>query len=394
MNRDLKTVINFTEKGKKDMKKNFIRIIALVMALTMLTVSLAGCSGTSEVNRPVAVEAKTDLKDVSFVFTYGELKEILPGDKLATLYENFNKKTDDREVSLSYYELVSKYGSEEYFNDILALISDEEWAQFTGNQQEILDYFNNMINDIKANGSARVSYSEGFWINHGDGVVFKSEDGTELENQDKFRAAFRLYADTALKDIGSFLMNLSQEEATEFNADLTDVIYPLGEKTASTLTLADLYTDEETNTFPIYTSVVPTMVHDLAEDGSNLEDEDGEYVFVPSEIYRTINMVVKPEEASVKKAFTIREKDGIMEQFKVAETYMILNSFEIAFTPCKITAGINAVTDEMAYTTYEKNMIITANITFTGALADYGTVVVEFPCTSSLTYNFGWATAE
>lgn len=375
------------------MKKNVMRIIAVVLALTMLAVSFAGCS-TGEVNRPVAVETKTDLQDVYFEFTYGELKGILPGDKLATLYENFNKKTDDRVVKLSYYELVSKYGSEEYFNDILNLISDEEWAQFTGNQQAVLDYFNNMINDIKTNGTARVSYNENFWINHGEGVIFKSEDGKELENQDKFRAAFRLYADMALKDIGSFLMNLGQDEATEFRADLTDVIYPLGEKAASTLTLADLYTDEATNTFPIYTSVVPTMVHDLDEDGNNAEDEEGEYIFVPSELYRTINMVIKPEEASVKKAFTVRQKDGIMEQFKAAEKYMILNSFEIAFAPCRITAGINAVTDEMAYTTYEKNMIITANITFTGSLADYGTVVVEFPCTSSLTYNFGWQVAE
>ncbi len=375
------------------MKKNVMRIVAVVLAFTMLAVSFTGC-GTKEVNRPVAVETKTDLQDVYFEFTYGELKEILPGDKLATLYENFNKKSDDRVVKLSYYELVSKYGSEEYFNDILALISDEEWAQFTGNQQLVLDYFNGMINDIKTNGSARVSYYEDFWINHGDGVVFKSEDGKELENQDKFRAAFRLYADMSLKNIGSFLMNLSQEEATEFKADLTDVIYPLGEKTASTLSLDDLYTDEATNTFPIYTSVVPTMVYDLNEKGENATDEEGEYIFVPSELYRTINMVVKGEEASVKKAFTVREKEGIIEHFKVAENYMILNSFEIAFAPCKITAGINAVNDEMAYATYEKNMIITANITFTGALADYGTVVVEFPCTSSLTYNFGWQVAE
>ena len=389
MSKDLKTVINFTEKGKRNMKKNFIRIIALVLVFTMLAVSFAGC-GTSEVIRPVAVETKTDLQDVYFESTYGELREILPGDKLATLYENFNKKADDRVVKLSYYELVSKYGSEEYFDKILALISDEEWAQFTGNQQEILDYFNGMINDIKTTGSARVSYYEDFWINHGDGVVFKTVDGKELENQDKFRAAFRLYADTSLKDIGSFLMNLSQEDATEKGADLTDVIYPLGEKTASTLTLDDLYTDKATKTFPIYTSVVPTMVYDLNEKGENATDEEGEYIFVPSELYRTINMVVKPEEASVKKAFTIREKDGIMKQFKVAENYLVLNSFEIAFTPCKITAGINAVTDEMAYVTYEKNMVITANVTFTGALADYGTVVVEFPCTSSLTYNFGW----
>ncbi len=373
------------------MKKNIIRIVALVLAITMLAMSFAGCS-KKEVERPVAVETKTDLKDVYFQFTYGELKNILPGDKLATLYENFNKKTDDRVVELSYYEILSKYGSEEYFNDILALISDEEWAQFTGNQQEILDYFNGLINDIKVNKTAFVSYGESFWINHGDGVVFKSVDGKELENQDKFRAAFRLYADTALKNIGSYLMN--SDGVIEKGEDLTDIIYPLGEKTASKLTLADLYTDEETKTFPIYTSIVPTLVYDLDEDGNNAEDEEGEYIFVPSELYRTINMVVKPEEASVKKAFTIREKDGIMEQFKVADGYMTLNSFEIAFAPCKITAGINAVNDEMAYTTYEKNMIITANVTFTGVLAEYGTVVVEFPCTSSLTYNFGWQVEE
>lgn len=375
------------------MKKNFIKIIALALVLTMLAVSFAGCS-TSEVQRPVAVQSKTDLKDVAFKFTYGELKNVLPGDKLATLYENFNKKTDDRTVELSYYELVSKYGSEEYFNDILALISEEEWAQFTGNQQEVLDYFNKSINDIKTNGSARVSYNENFWINHGDQVIFKDANGKELPNQKEFRAAFRLYADTALKDIGSFLMNLSQEEATEFKADLTNVIYPLGEKTASTLTLNDLYTDKETKTYPIYTSIIPNLVHDLDEDGNNAEDADGEYIFVPTELTRTIVVMVKPEESSVKKAFTIREKDGIMEQFKVAESYLKLNSFEIGFAPCKIMTAINAVTDEMTYVTYEKNMVITANITFTGALAQYGTVIVEFPCTSSLTYNFGWPTAE
>ena len=56
------------------MKKNVIRIIAVVLAFTILAVSFAGCS-TSEVNRPVAVETKTDLGDVYFEFTYGELNE-------------------------------------------------------------------------------------------------------------------------------------------------------------------------------------------------------------------------------------------------------------------------------------------------------------------------------
>ena len=389
------------------MKKNVMRILSVVMVITLMVATFAGC-GASEVTRPAAVSVKTDLKDVYFEFSYGELKEVLPGDKLAIVFENTNTKTDDKTVKLSYYELVSKFGSEEYFKDILALVSDKEWSQFTCSQQEILDYFNGMINEIKTTGVARVSYYENFWINHGDGVVFKDVNGNELEGQSELRAAFRLYADMSLKNIGNYLMNISNEEkyqateddklvATAFNEDLTNIIYPLGEKTASTLTLNDLYTttDKETGiiTYPIYSSVVPTLVHDLDEKGNNAEDEEGEYIFVPSELYRTICIMVKPEEASVKKAFTVREKDGVLEQFKVAESYMKVNSFEIAFTPCKIMAGFNAVDDQMTYATYEKNMVITANVTFTGALSEYGTVVVEFPCTSSLTYNFGWKTA-
>ena len=387
------------------MKKNVMRIISLVLVVVIMTTAFAGCG--SEVTRPTPVTVKTDLQDVNFEFTYGELKKVLPGDKLAVLYENTVTKTDEKTVKLSYYELVSKFGGEKYFKDILALISPEEWAQFTGNQQGILDYFNGKINEIKTTGVARVSYYENFWINHGDGVVFKDVNGNELEGQAELKAAFRLYADMSLKNIGNYLMNISNEEkyqvkesdkdklvATDFNEDLTNIIYPLGEKSASTLTLNDLYTttDAETGivTYPIYTSVVPTLVHDLDEKGDNAKNAEGEYIFVPSEIYRTICIMVKPEDASVTKAFSIREKDGILEHFKVAEKYMKVNSFEIAFTPCKIMAGFNAVNDQMTYATYEKNMIITANVTFTGALSEYGTVVVEFPCTSSLTYNFGW----
>lgn len=391
------------------MKKNVMRIISLVLVVVLMATAFAGCG--SEVTRPTPVTVKTDLQDVYFEFTYGELKEVLPADKLAALFENTNSKTDDKTVKLSYYEIVSKYGSEDYFAGVLALASDEEWAQFTGNQQGVLDYFNGKINEIKSTGVARVSYYESFWINHGDGVVFKDVDGNELEGQSELKAAFRIYADMALKDIGKYLMNISNEEkyqvkeddkdklvATDFNEDLTNIIYPLGEKSASTLTLNDLYTttDAETGvvTYPIYTSVVPTLVHDLDEKGNNAEDEDGEYIFVPSELYRTICIMVKPEEASVTKAFSIREKEDILKHFDVAKDYMKVNSFDIAFTPCKIMAGFNAVNDQMTYATYEKNMVITANVTFTGALAEYGTVVVRFPCTSSLTYNFGWEVKE
>ncbi len=400
------------------MKKNVMKIVGIILVAVMMVSTFAGC-GVSDVEKPEAVAVKTDLKDVNFTFTYGDLKNVLPGDQLATLFENTNKKLDSRTVQLSYYELVSKFGDKDYFANIIALISDEEMAAFTSNQQAILDYFNNSINDAKSNENAYVYYNENFWINHGgsegtneDGsvdyskvtVFFKDTEGNLLDNQPELRAAFRLYSDMALQNIGAFLMNYSLVELEEemknvdFVQDKTNIIYPLGEKTASTLTLADLYTDTNQKTGivtpPVYTSLTYTYVHDLDEDGNNAEytegELEGEYIFVPSEIYRTINIAVNPEEASVKKAFTVREKDGILEQFKVAENYLKVNSFEIAFNPCKISAGFNAVNDQMTYATYEKNMVITANVTFAGALAKYGTVVVEFPCTSSLTYNFGW----
>lgn len=382
------------------MKKNFMRVLSLVMVLAIMVASFAGCGTGKEVKRPEAVSVKTDLKDVYFTFTYGELKDILPGDKLAILYENINKKLDSREVKLSYYELVSKFGGQEYFPALLNLISDEEKAAFIANQQDVLDYFNNSINDIKQNKTALVEYKEDFWINHDGGVVFKDLEGNELDGQDKFKAAFRLYADTALKNIGNYLMR--SEGPIEKGEDLTNVIYPLGVNTASTLSLSDLYTDTDKKTGivtqPVYSSVVPTLVYDLDEKGNNAKytegEMEGEYIFVPSEIFRTINIAIKPELASVEKAFTVREKDGILKEFEKASNYLTLNSFDIAFAPCKISAGFNAVNDQMTYATFEKNMIITANVTFTGALAEYGTVIVEFPCTSSLTYNFGWETAE
>ena len=380
------------------MKKNFMRAFSLVMVLAIMVASFAGCGAGAEVKRPEAVSVKTDLKDVYFTFTYGELKDILPGDKLAILYENINKKLDSREVKLSYYELVSKFGGQEYFPALLNLISDEEKAAFVANQQAVLDYFNNSINDIKQNKTALVEYKEDFWINHGNGVVFKDLEGNELDGQDKFKAAFRLYADTALKNIGDYLMR--SEGPVKKGEDLTNVIYPLGLNTASTLVLDDLYTDTDKETGvvtqPVYSSVVPTLVYDLDDKGNNAKytegEMEGEYIFVPSELYRTINIAVKPELASVEKAFTVREKDGILKEFEKASNYLTVNSFDIAFAPCKILAGFNAVNDQMTYATFEKNMIITANVTFKGALADYGTVIVEFPCTSSLTYNFGWET--
>lgn len=378
------------------MKKTVFKSIALVLVLVIMASAFSACSGSKQnVVRPQEAKIKTDIGDVTFVFTYGDLRKVLPGDKLASLFENTNKKTDDKTISLSYYELVSKYGREEYFDNILALIPATEWAKFNANPAQVLDYYNSLINGIKKDSSTvRVSYRESFWINHGDGVVFTDLEGKELEGQKELRAAFRLYSDNCLKGIGDYLNNRAQDKATDFGADLTNEMYVFGSKEASTLTISDLYKDDANKIYPAYTSLTPTLEFDLDEKGKNAKDETGENIFVPTDWYRTINICVKPDEASVKKAFSVRTEEDVLKYFDVAKEYMTVNSFEIKFEPCYITAGINAVSDEMTYCTYDKNMVVTMNVTFTGALSKYGTVLVTFPCTDQMVFDFGHKTAE
>lgn len=379
------------------MKKVFIKSISLVTALILMMSLFSACGGKKEVNRPTEAKIKTDIGDVRFTFAYGELRNAgVSGDKLASLFENTKKKTDDKTVTLSYFELVSTFGGEEYFDNILALIPQEEFTKFSENAEKVLGYFNGLINYIKSDEckDVRISYREEFWINHGDDVVFKDADGKELSNQKELRAAFRLYADNSLKGIGSVLKNKEQKDATEHGSDLTNEMYVFGSKSASTLTVSDLYTDKANKIYPAYTSVVPTLAFDLDEKGNNAEGEDGEYIFVPTEWYRTINICVKPEEESVKKAFSIRTADEILKYFDVAKPYMTVNSYDVVFEPCYITAGINAVNDEMTYCTYQKNMTVTMNVTFTGALEKYGTMLITFPCTNQMTFDIGWKTAE
>lgn len=377
------------------MKKNVMRIISMALVVALMLCAFAGCTA-GNIERPVAVQVKTDLQDVTFTFTYGQLRQVLPGDQLATLFENINEKTDDKTIDISYYELVAKFGDKDYFTQIINLISEEDMAKFVANQQAVLDYYNKHINEMKAQGLAKISYNEAFWIDY-DNVVFKDANGNELENQGEFKAAFRLYADVCLQNIGSFLMNKGQDEAVEKGADLTNVMYPWGQSFASNLLLDDLIKPEKSTKDnmieqqnAIYSSIIPTLTYDIDENGDNKKDSHGEYVFVATEYVRTICITVSDNEESILKAFSLREKSKILEQFKVAEGYLVVEDFTVAFNPCRILASFNAVNDQITYATYDKNMVITAQIKFTGALAQYGTVTVEFPCTSSITYNFGW----
>lgn len=353
------------------------RLVSVILLVVMMASMFAGCG--EETAGPVEAKLRTDLNDAVFTMSYGDLRKVLPSDQLASLFETTKKKTDDKTVKISYYELVSKYSERDYFDALIALLSESDKNMISGNREQVLDYFNALINDIAASDSAAVKYHENFEIKFGDGVVFKDKNGNALPEQDILRSAFRVYADAALKNIDSFLKNSEEAESSR-------EIIPVRDGKASLLTVNDLCGE-----YPAYSSVIPTYAYALDENGENAVDETGEQVLVPTELLRKIVITVKPTEESVKKAFFVRSKDGVMEELKKAGAYMTVNSYEVGFEPCIITASVNGVDDRMTSVEYEKNMIITADVTFTGALEKYGSVTVEFPCTSTLTYEFGWS---
>ena len=127
----------FSERGFAFMKKVILKTASLVLVL-ILMVSLFSACGSKTVERPVEAKIKTDIGDVRFTFTYGDLRKAgVAGDKLATLFENTNKKTDDKTVTLSYFELVSTFGEAEYFDNVLALIPEEEFVKFSENAEKV-----------------------------------------------------------------------------------------------------------------------------------------------------------------------------------------------------------------------------------------------------------------
>lgn len=78
-----------------------LAVLFAMVALTSCDFSLDSLTKQNEGPEPVAVTLKTDLKDAMFTFTYGELKEVLPADLLANLFEDFEEKDDSTTIELN-----------------------------------------------------------------------------------------------------------------------------------------------------------------------------------------------------------------------------------------------------------------------------------------------------
>ncbi len=352
-----------------NMQVRLLKIGCVLTALLLCIGMFAGCSigAQEEESEPVAVTLKTDLHDASFEFTYGELREILDAESLSNLFESYENKTDDVTITLTYNDIRARYGSnEEVFNAVMALLTDEERAQLSANRTEVLRYYTEIANAIKAQQPETIR-SESFWVED-DTIAFTAADGTVQDDSSTISKAARLYKDMMMNGLSEALPN---NETLKAGTDLTDALYLQGTDAITALTDADL-------------EAVYSSVNETTENDSNGNP-------VVTELTRTVELHVIPEEASILRAVDIRDEQTVLDLLNREENSFTVDGYTLSFTGLTITAIFDADTDELLSISYDKTMHVTATVTGTGTLAPLGTQTLDFDCGANTYYQFGWA---
>lgn len=353
------------------MQSKLLKIGCVLLVMLLCVGAFSGCElsfSQDTGSEPVAVTLKTDLHDASFEFTYGELRKILDAESLANLFENYENKTDDVTITLTYNDIRARFGSgsdKTVFDAVLALLTDDERAQLDANRTEVLAYYTDIANAVKAQQPETIR-SESFWVDD-KSIQFTAADGTVQNSDATISKAARLYKDMLMNGLSSVLPN---NETLEAGSDLNALLYLQGTDAITALTDADLDA--------VYSSVNQTTEN----------DSDGNPVV--TELTRTVEIHVKPEESAVLHAVDIRDKQAVLDSLNRPENSFTVSDYTMTFTDLTITAIFDAATDELLSISYDKTMHVTATVTGEGTLAPLGTQTIDFDCGSNMFYQFGW----
>ena len=359
------------------MKFSWKKTVAVVLCIVMTAMIFASCSAEDviggEEEIPQAVSAKVDLNDSSFTFTYGELKSVLPADKLGTLFEDYDELSDDITIDLSYNDITTKFSDDDLWKDVLNLLSEEEKASIKANEANVVEYFVNKINNAKSEKPI-TQYKESFWTDSGS--INFSQNGEDTDSKVKTAAKFFDYY--VVKGAGKNL----PDGTTEKGDDLTDIVYLLGSDKACAITADDIVSAVSSLSYETQT-VTEKVVN---EKGKEVDQE----VKVVTGITRIITIKLKDDAASVLKAYSMHDKNAILDEMKKASSYFTVDDYSIDFDGCTITATFNAVTDNILSVTYDKNMDVSTVVNGVGDLAYLGKQDLTFGCTDRMEYHFGW----
>ena len=225
--------------------------------------------------------------------------------------------------------------------------------------EEILNYFNGLVNDIKAEKPAMYYRFELNVPN--DSLKVTKAGQEEAETIDESLSAINDAA-KAVKDL--MLENIKEQSGdVAFGADNTDVLLVKGESFASKLTVDDIK--------------YATMT------------EVGDEYFITIEFDDVAEIDAKKV---LGKAYSIRDKEDILnsEEFAKTKEYLELKNYNVSYSGCKITATVNRHTDEITRLEYLKLANVTASAIGKNTFQEHGDLSVLFTLEDKAYYEINW----
>lgn len=225
--------------------------------------------------------------------------------------------------------------------------------------EEVLVYFNELLNNIKSEKPA-ISYRiEKSVPNNSLRVTKKGE-----ENAEEIDSTLEAVNDAAkgLKDL--ILEKIKKTTGNiAYGEENSDILFVKGESWASKLTDNDIS----------YASM----------------KEVGDFYYITI-AFNTLDSAEAQEVLT--KAFDLRDKDDVLnsEEFAKTASYLKLNDYDVVYEGCTITATVNRFTDELTNVYYYKAANVTADMTGLDTLEAYGDVSVMFMLEDKANFDITW----
>lgn len=225
--------------------------------------------------------------------------------------------------------------------------------------EEVLLYFNELLNNIKTEKPA-ISYRiEKSVPNNSLRVTKKGEENAEETDSslDAINDAAKGLKDMILEKIKKTTGKIAYGEEN------SDILFVKGESWASKLTDNDI----------MYASM----------------KEVGDFYYITI-AFNTLDSAQAQEVLT--KAFDLRDKDDILnsEEFAKTSAYLKLNDYDVVYEGCTITATVNRFTDELTNVYYYKAANVTADMTGLDTLENYGDVSVMFTLEDKANFDITW----
>lgn len=241
----------------------------------------------------------------------------------------------------------------------LAAVYTESAVPVEKSSEEILNYFNSLLNSIKTEKPAMYYRFEKNVPN--DSLKVTKAGQEEAEEIDSSLSAINDAA-KAVKDL--MLENIKETSGDiPFGGDNTDVMLVQGESFVSKLSVDDVKYATMTEVGDKY--YITIEFNDFGE----------------AEAKRILS-----------KAFNLRDKADILnsEEFAKTKAYLELKDYSVNYTGCKITATVNRLTNKIETVNYFKAANVTVSALGKGTFESHGDLSVLFTLEDKSYYELNW----